>query len=173
MESETRYLQGSLLWNVLLILANPNTFDLLVEISLPQFVVDQVTSVRKDSFSDLADRIVVRLVVVVLVCSSASVLDPKYMLRIKTLCCSNHGSACCGSRSGCSPRLCDHCRHTALSWSNNVLCSRSTAPLLWWLCGGLALKRSPNCSIDDSESVCSMLLANPFVVIHFLICRLL
>ena len=72
------------------------------------------------------------------------------------------------------------CSRTALSWSNDVLYSRSTAPLLWWLCGGLALKRSPksratcspNCSIDDSESVCSMLLANPFVVIHFLICCL-
>ena len=33
--------------------------------------------------------------------------------------------------------MCAHCSRTALSWSNNVLCSLSTAPLLWWLCGGL------------------------------------
>ena len=75
----------------------------------------------------------------------------------------------------CAPRLSAHCRRT-----NNVLCSCSTAPLFWWLCGGRALKRSPKSratctpsrSTDDSESVCSMLLANPFVVIRFLICCL-
>ena len=97
---------------------------------------------------------------------------------MNTLCCSNHGSDCCGSLSGCIPRLSAHCSLTARRWSNKVRCSRSTAPLLWWLCGGLARKRSPNsretcspsCSIAASESVCSMLLANPLVVIHFLTC---
>ena len=60
---------------VLAIVANPDSFYLLVEVALSQLVVDQVPSICKHSFSELTNRIVVCLAVVVLMCSSASVLD--------------------------------------------------------------------------------------------------
>ena len=43
--------------------------------------------------------------VVVFWCAVVPVFFTKYLLRMKTLCCSNHGSVCCGSRSGCIPEL--------------------------------------------------------------------
>ena len=56
-------------------LANPDSLYLLVEVALSQLVVNQVSSICEYSFSELAYRVVVGLVVVVLMCSSASVLD--------------------------------------------------------------------------------------------------
>ena len=57
------------------IFANPDSLYFLVEVALSQFLVDQVSSICKYSFSELTYRIVVGLVVVVLMCSSASVLN--------------------------------------------------------------------------------------------------
>ena len=72
----------------------------------------------------------------------------RYLSRMNTLCCSNHGSACCGSLSGCIPRLSAHCSITALSWSNKVRCSPSTAPLL------VAVWRtSPKASVNSIKTL--------------------
>ena len=57
------------------VLANPDSLYCLVEVALSQLVVDQVSSICKYSFSELAYGVVVGLVVVVLISSSASVLN--------------------------------------------------------------------------------------------------